>query len=998
MKISLFPSLARKILAVVVLTQIGILLSIAAYRICNSILHTFIGQVGDSITSYGTPLIMLLSVLSASFLAVAVLIPLVLSLFGKAATWYTKYAVHILKRMGRVSISALSSLAIGLLLGRLHPALFLLSYVFFVIVLVQPNCILGVLRLDWVETLSLFSERCFKLRYFVAESLRLPFGEETAVGAVQVTQMPKSYLDSNTYRIDGKELAQRLSQLLLSLSSSRKEFALHISFREGIGSITLLLKARDKNSLRRKLEEAASEFNSFFPDFTVKTTTPTDRAKATHATGYQIVGVPTRRTNPLKELTEYFTTGHRTGDYIVLSRVKKPSPITAFLLRRRYKKLGGESLKQTSTETLRNRRISTQEPDYSAQEELKDIEQELKRYHGSRVLKCWVYVTASAGTEQEARLTAERAANILAASLTSEKQRNALQIRRTPEGRIGKVLSDLRPIGEPTILLPSEATPYYWIPQTDMGIGLTRTAEFKTPPIQEGTLTLGRVIRHGRTTERNAKISHNSLSRHLFIAGSTGSGKTNTCHHLLIQLHKLRIPFLVVEPVKSEYRSLVQVIPELRIFTLGDEQTAPFRLNPFEIPLGVKTQTHLDNIKATFKASYALYPPMPYVLEESLTRLYENRGWNLLTNERGKTPTLTDLYNEIEDTTRQLGYEPKLTMDIEAALKTRIRNLTLGAKGAMLNTDRSIPVEELLRYPTVLELKRIGDEEEKALLTALILIRLHEHLEAIGPSSKLRHVTVIEEAHRLLTNVDMTALPEAADPRRRVVTHLANMLSEARAYGEGIIILEQIPTKIIPDAIKNSHTKIVHRLLAKDDRETLAATMNLSVEQTEALTDLGVGEAVVSTDEYPIPFKIKVPNTTKEQSRNITIATDSEVYKHMKPYYNIHPIEPPPPRAQIHSGRQHLEDKARAIVKNSVFQAGFKQAFLSSVQSRDEGRLAGYLIICAAAITEDDDEKRNLAKRILAHATEQLQLTQMDTLELTTITNRRIEEWRRRCP
>jgi DNA helicase HerA-like ATPase len=71
------------------------------------------------------------------------------------------------------------------------------------------------------------------------------------------------------------------------------------------------------------------------------------------------------------------------------------------------------------------------------------------------------------------------------------------------------------------------------------------------------------------------------------------------------------------------------------------------------------------------------------------------------------------------------------------------------------------------------------------------------------------------------------------------------MLAEVRAYGQGMIIVDQIPSKLTPEVMKNTEVKIAHRLLAKDDRESVGATMNLNKEQIEDLARHDAGEATM---------------------------------------------------------------------------------------------------------------------------------------------------------
>ncbi|MGL5829341.1 MAG: hypothetical protein ACRC0L_07210, partial [Angustibacter sp.] len=54
---------------------------------------------------------------------------------------------------------------------------------------------------------------------------------------------------------------------------------------------------------------------------------------------------------------------------------------------------------------------------------------------------------------------------------------------------------------------------------------------------------------------------------------------------------------------------------------------------------------------------------------------------------------------------------------------------------------------------------------------------------------------------------------------------------ENRKYGEGMIIVEQVPAKLIEDAHKNTALKVMHHLPAAEDRQVIADTMNLSEDQ-----------------------------------------------------------------------------------------------------------------------------------------------------------------------
>jgi hypothetical protein len=106
----------------------------------------------------------------------------------------------------------------------------------------------------------------------------------------------------------------------------------------------------------------------------------------------------------------------------------------------------------------------------------------------------------------------------------------------------------------------------------------------------------------------------------------------------------------------------------------------------------------------------------------------------------------------------------------------------------------------------------------------------------------------------------------------------AGLLAEIRAYGEGIVVAEQIPAKLVPDVVKNTALKVLHRLPAADDRGIVGATMNLDVQQSRHVVSLPPGEAVTFADGMDRPMRIRVPFGGDREQRRIPAAelTDSE--------------------------------------------------------------------------------------------------------------------------
>ena len=387
-----------------------------------------------------------------------------------------------------------------------------------------------------------------------------------------------------------------------------------------------------------------------------------------------------------------------------------------------------------------------------------------------------------------------------------------------------------------------------------------------------------------------------------------------------------------------------ELADKLRIFTLGNEQPSPFRLNPFEVLPGTPVSVHLDLLRSVFTASFGMWTPLPQILEQSLHRIYVARGWNLTTNSNPRVdsgryiadafPTMSDLVATVDEVTQALGYEERITADMRAALHTRLNSLRTGGKGHMLDVQRSWPMKVLLDHSTILELEGMGDDDDKAFLMGLLLIRLAEYRRAAGEADNLQHLLVIEEAHRLLANVGRRSYEEEADPRGKAVETFASLLSEICAYGQGVIVVDQIPTKLAPDVIKNTSLKIAHRVVAFDDREVLAGAMAMDERQQRALSVLTLGQAALFSEGDDAPVLVQVPEAKGLPGQ--TMPDDQRIAEHMvgiRTQQGYQPLFLPfPSCATTCTQPGQACEPARQLVESTAFQRTFARTILSTIE------------------------------------------------------------------
>ncbi|MGI5225412.1 ATP-binding protein [Actinoallomurus sp. CA-142502] len=356
-----------------------------------------------------------------------------------------------------------------------------------------------------------------------------------------------------------------------------------------------------------------------------------------------------------------------------------------------------------------------------------------------------------------------------------------------------------------------------------------------------------------------------TLNRHVFVTGSTGAGKSQTVRHLLEQLTEAGIPWLAIEPAKSEYATMAgRIGAPVTVVNPSDPGAVPLSVNPLAPAPGYPVQAHIDMVRALFQAAFDAEEPFPQIMSQALQRVYEANGWDVVTG-RGRpgsaiepaVPTLEQLQKAALQVISDVGYGNELMADVKGFVDVRLRSLRIGSAGRFFEGGHPADIEGLLGKNVVLAIEDVANDEDKAFLMGTLIIRIVEHLRLRARretgTRDLEHVIVIEEAHRLLRNRGEGSAGAHA------VELFAGMLAEIRAYGEGIVVAEQIPTKLVPDVIKNTALKVVHRLPAHDDRRLVGAAMNLDEDQSREVVSLPPGVAAVFADGMDRPLRIRVP-------------------------------------------------------------------------------------------------------------------------------------------
>ncbi len=369
--------------------------------------------------------------------------------------------------------------------------------------------------------------------------------------------------------------------------------------------------------------------------------------------------------------------------------------------------------------------------------------------------------------------------------------------------------------------------------------------------INSGDLLIG----HLKTSIRNMiGVSLTDLTKHMFISGTPGSGKSSFSIGVLDRLwNDHHIPFIVIEPAKTEYRSLVKRIPELQVFTPGKEYISPFVFNPFMPPKNVKLRSYKSTLKTAFGAAVSMSTPLDKIFEESINNCYSEHRWldSYTVQDGGDIFDITEFIKTFKETSEAIGYVGD-SSNIGRAGVVRLNSLV-----NLFDNYHSIPIEDLLTKPTVIELAAIENAEQKSLMISLILLSILSYVNAnYEGDGRLKNVILLEEAHVLLDqeiNVD-----KDSNPGPLAQSLVKRMLAEARSYGLGMMIADQSPRKVGLDIVALTDIKVIFRIVEGTDKQIIGDSMAMDEVQLSRLSKLRPGGAFLFFNKLDNPEEIAI--------------------------------------------------------------------------------------------------------------------------------------------
>lgn len=362
------------------------------------------------------------------------------------------------------------------------------------------------------------------------------------------------------------------------------------------------------------------------------------------------------------------------------------------------------------------------------------------------------------------------------------------------------------------------------------------------------------------------------FAKHMLIVGMPGSGKTTFVFSLLLQFYKKGIPFLAIEPTKTEYRGLIDAVPELQVFTPGNNEISPFIINPFLPPEGITVEQYIPSLFSAFESAIPMPSPLDAVFQQVINDCYALFGWKSYskTGDPGTTPFgFQEFIIQFKKKIKKSEYGKEVRGNLESGGVNRLSAL-IEQNPYIYDTVNTIPLADILHKPTVIELNAIGNPMQKALLMSILLIQICTYTKQNKVSGQnLSNILMIDEAHVLFDTKFSDNVTGSTSSET-----LQNMMAEIRAYGTGIIVADQTASAVGARTVANTDIKVSFRLVETNEKEIIANSMGLSDLMLQRMSTLKTGEAYVTYYKLTDPVVVVSPDIREAENIRLSVPDD----------------------------------------------------------------------------------------------------------------------------
>ena len=386
-----------------------------------------------------------------------------------------------------------------------------------------------------------------------------------------------------------------------------------------------------------------------------------------------------------------------------------------------------------------------------------------------------------------------------------------------------------------------------------------------------------------KNTELSSYILPKMANRHGLIAGATGTGKTVTLQSLAEGFSKLGVPVFMAD-VKGDLSGMSQagggnpkVDARVTQLNLTDYKPQASPVTFWDV-FGVKghpVRTTIAEMGPLLLARMLNLNDVQGGVLNSIFKIADDKGWLLL-----------DL--------KDLRAMSRHAAEYSAEYQTQYGNISAASVGALQRALLQIETEggDVLFGEPALNLDDLMQTDANghgiinilasdklfnaprvyATLLLSLLSELFEKLPEVGDLEKPKLVYFFDEAHLLFTDAPQVLL-----------TKIEQVIRLIRSKGVGVYFVSQNPLDIPDIVLGQLGNRVQHALRAFTPRDQKAVKSaaetfrsNPKVDVATAITELGVGEALVSfLDEKGIPTLVERTFICPPQSR-IGPATDAE--------------------------------------------------------------------------------------------------------------------------